>query len=77
MTRQPNRQIGHINLVMKPIGKPGAGKPHAGFDYPDIGIIKLIPQNAASRLIVTNPHIKPFLHKNGGIIFTGLTHITA
>ena len=32
----------------------------------------LIPQNAASRLIVTSPHIKPFLHKNGGIIFLSL-----
>ena len=25
-------QIGHINLNMKRTGKPGAGKPHAGFD---------------------------------------------
>ncbi len=40
-------------------------------------LIELIPPNAASRLIVTILHIKPFFHKNGGIIFTGLTHITA
>ena len=37
MPRQPNRQIGHINLVVKPIGKPGAGKPHAGFDAAGTG----------------------------------------
>ena len=51
-------------------------KLHDGFDV-RFPVTALIPQNAVSRLIVTNPHIQPFLHKNGGIIFTGLTHITA
>lgn len=37
----------------------------------------LIPQNAVSRLTVTNPHIKPSFRKNSGIIFIGLIHITA
>ena len=32
MPRQSNQQIGRINLAMKLIGKPGAGKLHAGFD---------------------------------------------
>ena len=30
-------QIGHINLNMKRTGKPGAGKPHAGFDEAGAG----------------------------------------
>ena len=30
-------QIGHINLSMKRTGKPGAGKPHAGFEEAGTG----------------------------------------
>src|SRR5665648_1302732 len=52
--------------------EPGAIISLAGICYPDSGITPLIPQNAASRLVVTNPHITPFFHEIGAIIFFSL-----
>lgn len=49
-------QIGHINLNMKRTGKPGAGKPHAGFDE----------AGAGNGLLSTAPVLDPTKSKSGG-----------
>ena len=48
-------QIGHINLNMKRTGKPGAGKPHAGFDE----------AGAGNGLLSTAPVLDPTDAKRG------------
>lgn len=34
--------IGNINLDAKPTGKPGAGKPPAGFDVAGVGDVAMV-----------------------------------
>ena len=51
-------QIGHIDLNMKRTGKPGAGKPHAGFDE----------AGAGNGLLFTAPVLDPTKSKKGGPI---------
>ena len=50
-------QIGHINLNMKRTGKPGAGKPHAGFDE----------AGAGNGLLSTAPVLDPTLEGKGAV----------
>ena len=56
-------QIGHINLNMKRTGKPGAGKPHAGFDE----------AGAGNGLLSTAPVLDPTKKKERGDASFGFT----
>jgi len=51
-------QIGHINLNMKRTGKPGAGKPHAGFDE----------AGAGNGLLSTAPVLDPTLDETNPFV---------